>query len=268
MERTLSLVVFPIHALKSWRRARGWAAALLLLASCDRVIGLREGYYSSAAAAGVAGAGLGGEPAGGDNASGAGGTLATNGAGGGALGGAGGSGGANGGTMAVAGDGGGGAAPIGEAGASGGGAANTPLCADHPLTAESAWVPSASDADAKYPASAVTDGASTRWTTGKPQSGGEWLQIDFGEPVSIRRINLQQGMTYSNDYPRGYAVFVSDTNADLTGPVLASGVGASDVTTTIVLPQVFSGRYLLIEQLDTSLSWWSIEEIEVSCYDN
>jgi hypothetical protein len=39
------------------------------------------------------------------------------------------------------------------------------------------------------------------------------------------------------------------------------------VTTTIVLPGTFAGRYLLVKQLGSSLSWWSVEEIEVSCFD-
>jgi hypothetical protein len=64
-----------------------------------------------------------------------------------------------------------------------------------------------------------------------------------------------------------YAVVVSDKTKNLTGTVLTNGVGTSGVTTTIVLPEVAVGRYLLIKQLDTSLSWWSVEEIEVSCYD-
>jgi hypothetical protein len=112
----------------------------------------------------------------------------------------------------------------------------------------------------------VLDGSPSRWSTGQPQNGKEWLQIDFGVSVSIRRINLQQG-EFSNDYPRNYAVYVSDTSRDSASPVRASGVGSSDVTTTIVLPKTVSGRYLFIRQTGSSLSWWSVEEIEVSCFD-
>ncbi len=167
-----------------------------------------------------------------------------------------------------AGDGGGGSPPVGEAGASSGGAPDVTHCADNPITVESTWVPTGSPTDSKYPPSAVIDGTSARWTTGIAQAGGEWLQIDFGKSVGIRRVNLQQGMTYSNDYPRGYQVVVSDKSQNLKGPVATTGVGMSGVTTTIVLPQVTVGRYLLIEQTDTSLSWWSVEEIEVSCFDS
>jgi hypothetical protein len=31
------------------------------------------------------------------------------------------------------------------------------------------------------------------------------------------------------------------------------------------LPSLASGRYLLIKQLGTSLSWWSVQEVEISC---
>jgi hypothetical protein len=150
------------------------------------------------------------------------------------------------------------------AAAGGGGTAGSPLCSDRPLGARSKWVASASRQNT--PAWSVLDGSPSRWSTGQPQNGNEWLQIDFGITVSIRRINLQQG-EFSNDYPRNYAVYVSDTSRDSASPVRASGVGSSDVTTTIVLPQTVSGRYLFIRQVGTSLSWWSVEEIEVSCFD-
>ncbi|HWZ90750.1 MAG TPA: discoidin domain-containing protein, partial [Polyangiaceae bacterium] len=173
-----------------------WAVALLLLAGCDRVIGLRSDYFLTAGTAGVGGA-AGADNAGGTNALG--GALDANGG----TAGVGGSSDTNGGTGAAI-DGGG--ASMVDAGASTGGATGKLLCADLPITAESGWVVSASPDDPKYPPSAVTDGAPTRWSTGHAQEGGEWLQIDFGQPVSVRRVNLQQGSLYSNDYPRMYEV--------------------------------------------------------------
>ena len=150
-----------------------------------------------------------------------------------------------------------------------GGSIATPLCADHPITAKATWVASASHQSTtpKNLPSALTDNTTARWSSGKPQSGDEWLQVDFGATVNLRGINLQQGSD-TNDYPRSYAVYVSDTNGDLSGIVRASGVGTSGVTTTILLPKIFSGQYLLIKQLGSSLSWWSVAEIEVSCVDN
>jgi len=221
---------------EGYRTALAGVVALLAVAGCARVIGLGNGYYVVMDEVGTntdAGPGSGG--AGGASA-GSGGTLDS----GGLL---------DGGVTAGASD-----TPDG------------PLCSEHALTAKSTWVVSASSQNSGDPPSNITDNTSSRWSTGKPQSGNEWLQVDFRQTVNIRRVNLQQG-SYSNDYPRMYSLYVSDTDTDLTGTALASGVGTAGVTTTIELPKTSSGRYLLIRQLGTSLSWWSVEEIEMSCFD-
>lgn len=156
----------------------------------------------------------------------------------------------------------------GNSGAAGnGGAAGAPsqTCALHPLTPRSSWLATASDdSGGKTPASAVLDGKTTRWTTGKPQAGDEWLQIDFGASVNFNHVNLQQGPD-SNDYPRTYALIVSEMPNDLNASPNVSGMGKSGVSTAVALSQFASGRYLLIKQLGNSLSWWSAQEIEVSC---
>ncbi|HEY1532940.1 MAG TPA: discoidin domain-containing protein [Polyangiaceae bacterium] len=159
-----------------------------------------------------------------------------------------------------------GGAAVGGAGAGGG--ASAPRCSDHAITATSTWVPSVSSHSSDSAASNLSDGTVTRWTSGKPQAGDEWLQIDFGAIVNLRRINLQQGPENANDYPRSYAVYCSNTALDSSGPVRASGTGTSGVTTTIQLSSIASGRYLYLKQLGTSLSWWSVEELEVTCSDN
>ncbi len=222
----------------------------------------------------------GGEAAGGDGtettSGGGGGSGGTGGKGGAATGGGGMSSGGSGGHAGTAGGGAGGGAggfggggaggASGSAGTGGGGAGNQPKCSDHPLTARNTWVASASHYDSKnngVPAN-LLDSAITRWSTGKPQSGDEWLQLDFGSKVTINHINLQQGDD-ANDYPRGYQVIVSDTAKDTSGTVLLAGAGKSGVSTAILLPALASGRYLLIKQTGSSLSWWSAEEIEVSC---
>ncbi len=228
------------------------------------------------AAAGASSGGHGGSVGGAGNAGngGSGGALGAGAAGAsaggtaGALeGGAGASGGvATGGASAGGASAGGAGGDVGNAGS--GGAVGSVACADHPFSLKSTWLASASHQSTtpKNPPSCLVDGANTRWSSGKPQSGDEWVQIDFGVSVSLRGINLQQGAD-TNDYPRSYAVIVSDTKNDLTGAVRVSGAGTGGVTTTITLPKVFSGRYLLIKQLGSSLSWWSVAEVEPSCTD-
>ncbi len=157
----------------------------------------------------------------------------------------------------------------GSAGTGGsGGSVVVPMCSDHALTAKSGWNATASASHTGEPATFLTDNTTSRWSSGVPQAGNEWIQIDFGAVVTLRSINLQQGLgADANDYPRGYAVIISNITKDLTGTVRATGVGNNSASTTITLSGVFSGRYLLIKQTGTSLSWWSIEEVEVSCFD-
>jgi hypothetical protein len=227
--------------------------AFLALCGCARVIGLGSGYYEVSAEVG-AGSGSAGTSSGGSQEGGgildAGGTIDS------------------GGTI----DGGGTADSGGIS--DGGGTAGTggipdgPICREHPITAKSTWVATASSQATGNPASNLIDNSANRWSTGKPQSGNEWLQIDFGRSVYLRRINLQQGANMdSNDYPRMYSVYVSDIDNDLNGDALASGVGSAGVTTTIELAKPFLGRYLLITQLGSSISWWSVDELEASCFD-
>ena len=227
-------------------RALWFSGAFGVLVGCDSVIGLRDDYYVTSSNT-LGGAENGGETNGGAATAGAGGT--------------------NGGTSGSAG-GDAGVPDAGEADAGASGAPDVVRCADHPITASASWSASASGSDAKSPPSALTDNTAARWSTGKPQVGSEWLQIDCGSEVSVRRINLQQGTMNANDYPRRYAVSVSDTSQNLTGSAQVSGVGTSGVTTTIVLPRVVAGRYVLIKQLGSSLSWWSVEELEISCFDD
>lgn len=199
----------------------------------------------------------GGEAGGGSSSGGRGGTTAT----GGASGGKGGSGSGSGGLGGTGG-------ATGSAGSGTAGGAAIPACSDHPLKARSAWIASASHSDSAssgIPAN-LLDGKITRWSSGKPQTGDEWLQIDFGAVATINHVNLQQGDD-TNDYPRAYAVIVSNTPKDTSGTVRVSGSGKSGVSTAILLPALASGRYLLIKQSSSSLSWWSAEEIEVSCAD-
>lgn len=214
----------------------------------------------------------GGESSGGSAAGGVAGGGGSGGAtGGGASGnaGSGGTGGASGGGASGSGGVSGNAGTSGSSGNGGsGGGVTAPSCEDHPLSASATWTASAShDNGGTSPASNVLDGKQTRWTTGKAQSGDEWLQLDFGRVVTLSHVNLQQGNVDTNDYPRSYVVIVSDTTKDLSGTPRATGMGKTGVSTPIALPKLATGRYLLIKQVGSSLSWWSTQEVEVSCSD-
>jgi hypothetical protein len=150
------------------------------------------------------------------------------------------------------------------------------VCAQYPLSAKATWIATAShsslgnsqESDPLYnPPSHAHDGViAERWSTGKPQSGNEWLQIDFGQSVAITQVTLQLG-TNSSDYPRGYAARVSEMPLDFAAPVLVTGVGQPSVDSVMVLAPPAVGRYLLIAQTGSASSWWSVAEASVACSD-
>ena len=174
----------------------------------------------------------------------------------------------------------------GTAGASGGGgsggSAAVAKCADHPITLKSTWVPTAfmsslgngMESDGLYnPPSHMTDGLiGERWSSKQSQTGvNEWIQIDFGAPVSITQLTLQVTAGDAGDYPRGYAVRLSDVAAGaLTAAVRASGAGVPG-STVINWPAPITGQFLAVNQTGVDVapdtSWWTIAEVLVSCTD-
>jgi hypothetical protein len=157
----------------------------------------------------------------------------------------------------------------GDGGASGGGAggaggAGEPSCLDNPISLKTSWVATASHTGgADVPAKAVDADANSRFTTGKDQDGDEWLQIDFGAPVTLSRVEFTSS---NDDYPAGFEIRVSNVSEDSAATVIASGVGATSGENSIERcfePVV--GQYLLISQTGTSSHWWSVTDLNVSC---
>lgn len=170
----------------------------------------------------------------------------------------------NGGSFTLGGAGSGGLAGSGGSGGSSGGGPVDPACTDHPLSAGATWLPSASASSINDPPAHMVDGnLNARWSTGKEQAGDEWIQIDFGMTVALSSVTLAAGAD-TNDFPRAYALRVSATALDFAAPILASG-GGKVGDNTITLAKVATGRYLTIKQTATSLSWWSISELTVTC---
>ena len=114
------------------------------------------------------------------------------------------------------------------------------------------------------PENALDGALPTRWSSGKPQAGDEWFQLDFGQTLSVRSIDLDMGADASvqsyMDFPRGYFVSVSDEPNDATAVVVASGVGRAPIT-HIDLRGERVGRYVLIRQTNEATNWWSIHEL-------
>jgi len=112
----------------------------------------------------------------------------------------------------------------------------------------------------QMPAQAIDGNLSTRWSTGTLQAKGQYFQIDLGSSQSFSKLVLDTTNS-PNDYPRGYAVYVSNDGQNW-GNAIASGSGSSAVT-TITFPTV-AARYIKIVQTGSSTSWWwSIHELNV-----
>ena len=106
----------------------------------------------------------------------------------------------------------------------------------------------------------------TRWTSGAPQSGGEYVQVDFGAQMTFNNVimDTQKNTSSETDFPRGYVIDVSDDATTWT--TVATGTGTFKAT-TINFPAA-SGRHLRITQTGTSGSWWSIGELDVALNDD
>lgn len=220
---------------------------------------------------GGAGAGHGGAPqAGGSNGgapsfSGTGsssGAFTTGGAGGLDTGGAGGVGGkAMGGNAGMAGM--GGKAMGGNAGMAGAGGAPPNQCTGIVIPAKTKWTGSAMPmAKADLPAQAFDGDNGTRFTSGTAQAGGEWLEIDFHEVVTLNEIKL---FTNNADFFAHYELRLSNASQDFAIKTLATGDGKQGLITVPVVPAA-AGRYLTIRQTGKDPDhWWSLHEVSIAC---
>jgi hypothetical protein len=135
------------------------------------------------------------------------------------------------------------------------------------IPAKATWLASAPFFNPPDPAQqAIDDDPGTRFSTGAAQAFGQWLEIDFGESVSLTSVTLSVSTTSMTDYPRGYEVTVSDVPSNTNGTPATGGAGEAIADLTIDLGAIVSGRYLLIELTQAAdPSWWSVNELGVAC---
>lgn len=106
----------------------------------------------------------------------------------------------------------------------------------------------------------VDNSLSSRWSTGTPQTPGQYITIDLGEPLSFNRIVLDS-YSSNEDYPRGFSVFVS-SNGNNWGSAVLSGNGNRAVTTLDLGDQY--ARHIKITQTGSSSNrWWSIHNLKI-----
>ncbi len=116
------------------------------------------------------------------------------------------------------------------------------------------------NAVAQQPASALDGNQKSRWSSGHPQTGGEWFEADMGSTQSFSSVTMNAGSATS-DYPRQYRVYVSNDGSTWGTPV-AQGKGTAALVSASFPKQ--SARYIKVVQTGTvSYWWWSIAEFTV-----
>jgi len=101
----------------------------------------------------------------------------------------------------------------------------------------------------------------SRWSTGTPMKGGEWIMINLRMPSKVSGVTLDSTRS-SGDYPRGYEMYISSVSDD-RGALVAKGKGSKPVT-EIKLGDPVEGQYITIVQTGTVNGlYWSIHELTV-----
>lgn len=120
-------------------------------------------------------------------------------------------------------------------------------------------------------ASLVDGEPGSRWLTARPQSGDEWIALDFDEPRDVARVDLTMTARSTGDYPRSIEI-VGESEQGAT--VLYRGAVLEQLgrgwaawpevpVASIVLPANRSSR-LVIRQLGRANRWyWSVDELAV-----
>jgi hypothetical protein len=137
--------------------------------------------------------------------------------------------------------------------------------------APSSFHAQASDAADRLPMLFDGDG-DTRWLTGRPQAGDEWIRITFDSPRDISRIELQTAPRSFGDYPRALEIdSVGDDGAAAPlyrSPMLvpygrALAAGGSQPAIVVALPPNRT-RTLTIRQTGRTRRWfWSVHELSI-----
>ena len=117
------------------------------------------------------------------------------------------------------------------------------------------------------PANAIDRGTNmnnTRFSTGRPMTVGDWIQVDFGQTLPLDSLSIRWA---ASDFAATFDVRLSDTPLNHTATANVTGAVGVMGTQTVDIPGGVSGRYLLVTLTSTggSTHWWSIQDIAVAC---
>ena len=108
---------------------------------------------------------------------------------------------------------------------------------------------------------ALDGNPSSRWSTGRGMKSGDWFILDLCVESTVSGLTLDTRNS-SNDYPRGYEVYVSFDGGSWGKPIV-TGKGTNPIT-EIKFGKSVQTRFVKIVQTGSSDSWnWSIHELKV-----
>jgi hypothetical protein len=111
----------------------------------------------------------------------------------------------------------------------------------------------------------------TRWISGDPQDGGEWIEIRFPHEVDLARIQFETTPRSVTDYPRRLAIDSADEarttrtlfEGGVAGRLIASlAVDELHAPVTIDLPRNRTAT-LRIRQRAHGTTWWAVHELRL-----
>ncbi|MBA4493000.1 discoidin domain-containing protein [Paenactinomyces guangxiensis] len=118
------------------------------------------------------------------------------------------------------------------------------------------WTATSSVTSGDDPNNILDGDLNTRWTTGQPMKPGQSLTVDMKTVKTFDRIIMDSAGS-SNDYARGYEVYVSNNGASWGNPV-ASGTGRG-AKIQVDFPEQ-TARYIKVVQTGNASYWWSVVE--------
>jgi hypothetical protein len=122
------------------------------------------------------------------------------------------------------------------------------------------WTASASLPN-NLPSDALDGNTATLWSTGQPQTNGQWFLVDMGATHSFSKITLDTGSgSNSTNYPCGYQVFISNDGSNW-GNAIVSSNGSGQIVTISFATQ--SARFIKVIQTGSTSNWWTIDEFNV-----
>jgi hypothetical protein len=112
---------------------------------------------------------------------------------------------------------------------------------------------------------AIDGDLTTRWANGKFQDGSDWFAVDFGGPVTLSSITLNDAGAYRADYPGAYEVRGSLDGVTFVDPPFVAGNGAEGATVIDFAPRTL--RAVKVSQVGTAnpTHWWGIGEFQMAC---